>query len=57
MAEKNRKTKLFAAIDVGSYEMSLKIFEISPGKGMKCVDSLKHRLALGNDSYTNRKIS
>lgn len=57
MAEKNRKTKLFAAIDVGSYEMSLKIFEISPGKGMSCVDSLKHRLALGNDSYTNRKIS
>ena len=57
MAEKNKKTKLFAAIDVGSYEMTLKIFEISPGAGLKAIDTLKHRLALGSDSYTSKKIS
>lgn len=57
MAEKSKKTRMFAAIDVGSYEMSLKIFEISPKNGIKRVDSLKHRIALGNDSYFTRRIS
>lgn len=56
MAEKKNNTRLFAALDVGSFELSLKIFEIS-SKGIKQIDYLRHRLALGTDSYATRKIS
>ncbi|HPF29340.1 MAG TPA: exopolyphosphatase [Lachnospiraceae bacterium] len=49
--------KTFAAIDVGSFEMAMKIFEISGKTGMKEIDHIRHRLALGTDSYSTRKIS
>lgn len=49
--------KLFAAIDVGSYELMMKIFEISPKNGIKEIDCVNHRLALGVDSYKSGKIS
>ena len=51
------KTKLFAAIDVGSYELSCKIFEFSASKGMREIDSVVYRLDLGSESFANRKIS
>ena len=56
MAEKKNNIRLFAALDVGSFELCLKIFEISP-KGIRQLDHLRHRLALGTDSYATRKIS
>lgn len=49
--------KLFAAIDVGSFEMAMKIYEISSKKGMKEIEHVRHRLALGSDSYNSGKIS
>ena len=54
MADKEKR--LFAAIDVGSFEISMKIFEIGP-KGPRQLDHVRHRLALGNDSYNTQKIS
>ena len=51
------KTKYFAAIDVGSYELSCKIFEFSAKNGMREIDSVMHRLDLGSESFANRKIS
>ena len=51
------KTKLFAAIDVGSYELSCKIFEFSQAKGMREIDNIVYRLDLGSESFANRKIS
>ncbi len=30
--------KTFAAIDVGSYELAMKIFEVSKARGMKEID-------------------
>lgn len=51
------KTKYFAAIDVGSYELSCKIFQFSPKLGMKEIDCVMHRLDLGSESFANRKIS
>ena len=51
------KTKLFAAIDVGSYELSCKIFEFSASKGMREIDSVVYRLDLGSESFANGKIS
>lgn len=51
------KKKLFAAIDVGSYELSLKIFEIFSGKEWKVIDYIRHRLDLGTESYSRGILS
>ena len=51
------KTKYFAAIDVGSYELSCKIFQFSIKSGMKEIDNVMYRLDLGSESFANRKIS
>ena len=37
---------LFGAIDIGSSEMELKIFELSRGKGMREIDCIRNRLEL-----------
>ena len=50
-------TKLFAAIDVGSYEVGMKIVEFSKKKGMKEIDYIRHRIELGTDTYNTGKIS
>ena len=47
--------KMFAAIDVGSYELSLKIVEFIKGE-MKVVDTVVYRLDLGTDTYATGKI-
>lgn len=49
--------KTFAAIDVGSYELAIKIFEISKKNKLREIDHIRHRLDLGSDSYTSGKIS
>lgn len=49
--------KTFAAIDVGSYELSMKIFEISKQNGIREVDYIRHRIDLGTDTYATGKIS
>lgn len=47
----------FAAIYIGSYEVSMKIFEISGRKKIKEIDYLRHRLEIGKDAYTKHYIS
>lgn len=49
--------KLFAAIDIGSYEVEMKIFEITSGKGIKEIDCVCHRMELGKDVYRDGRIS
>ena len=49
--------KTFAAIDVGSYELSMKIFEFSAKTSMKEIDHIRHRIDLGNDTFATGKIS
>ncbi len=49
--------KTFAAIDVGSFELTMKIFEFSGKNGMKEIDCIQRRLDLGTDTYFNGKIS
>ena len=51
------KVRLFAAIDVGSFELSCKIFEFTSRNGMKEVESLRYRLDLGGESFVRGKIS
>ncbi|MBR6380551.1 MAG: HD domain-containing protein [Lachnospiraceae bacterium] len=52
-----RPVYLFAAIDVGSFELTMKIYEISVKKGIREVECLETRLALGSDTYKDGKIS
>ena len=49
--------KIFAAIDVGSYEVAIKIFEISEKNGLRQIDHLRRRIELGTDTYLTGKIS
>lgn len=48
--------KMFAAIDLGSFETCMSIYEFSD-KGMKEIDHLRHRISLGSDSYNTGTIS
>ena len=49
--------KTFAAIDVGSYDLAMKIYEIS-GKGeLREIDHIRKRIELGTDTYNTGKIS
>lgn len=49
--------KTFAAIDVGSYELSMKIFEISRKEKLREIDHIRHRIELGTETYTTGKLS
>lgn len=49
--------KTFAAIDVGSFELSMKIFEFSGKNHMREIDCLRQRIELGSDTYVSGKIS
>lgn len=48
--------KTFAAIDVGSFELAMKIFEFSGKNKIKEIDSIRQRLDLGSETYANGKI-
>lgn len=47
----------FAAIYVGSYEISMKIFELSAKRRIKEIDCLRHRMELWRDVYAKGDIS
>lgn len=49
--------KTFAAIDVGSFELSMKIFEISTRNGMREIDHIRHRIDLGTETYAVGKMA
>ncbi len=49
--------RTFAAIDVGSYELTIKIFEFSGKDNMREIDCVSRRLDLGSDTYARGKIS
>lgn len=49
--------EVFAAIDVGSYEMALKIFELSDKNGVRELDHVRHRMDLGSETYAKGSIS
>ncbi len=49
--------EVFAAIDLGSYEMALKIFELSESRGVTEIDHVRHRMDLGSETYATGRIS
>jgi exopolyphosphatase/guanosine-5'-triphosphate,3'-diphosphate pyrophosphatase len=54
--EEDMACRMFGAIDVGSYEVNLKIYELSARKGIHVVNHVRHRLELGKDTYATGKI-
>lgn len=48
--------KIFAAIYIGSYEVSLKIFGIMAGKSMREIDHVRARVEIGRDAYQKEYI-
>lgn len=46
----------FAAAYIGSYEVSLKIFEISAKKGIREIDFIRSKIELGRDAYSTGNI-
>ena len=48
--------KTFAAINVGSNEISMKICEITPRKGARELDTVKTIIELGSDTYNKGYI-
>lgn len=49
--------KTFAAIDVGSYELGMKIFEVSKARGMRQLDYIRHSIDMGTETYNTGKLS
>lgn len=49
--------KTFAAIDVGSFELCMKIFEFSGKSNMREIDCIRRYIDLGSDTYATGKIS
>lgn len=50
------KITIFAAIEITSYEIAMKIYELSQ-KEMKEITHVRHRIELGKDAYRLEKIS
>jgi len=50
-------SEVFAAIHVGSYELTMKIFEISKKNGVRSLDHIRHRIDLGTETYATGTIS
>lgn len=49
--------KTFAAIDVGSFEVSMKIIEFSGKNKSRVLEHVRQRISLGHDTYNRGKIS
>lgn len=47
----------FAAIEIGTYDVFLEIFQISRKQGIQSIDKIRHRIELGKDTYNSGKIS
>ena len=46
----------FAAIYIGSYEISMKIFELSAKRKIREIDHIRHRIEIGKDAYAKGDI-
>ena len=49
--------KTFAAIEVGSNELELKVYEISKKIGIRQIDQVRYIIELGSDAYSSGMIS
>lgn len=47
----------FAAIYIGTYDVTMDVFEISKGKGIRSIDKIRKHLEIATDTYATGKIS
>lgn len=47
----------YAVISIGSYEIELKVYEITNDKKIRVVDNIKSQCGLGNETYTRGRLS
>lgn len=47
----------FAAIDIGSYNVSIEVFELTKKSGLRSLTRVRQALELGGDTFTLKKIS
>ena len=47
----------FAAINIGSYELMLKIYELTSRKKVRVLNNIRYVMELGRETYTEQKIS
>ncbi len=47
----------YAAIHIGSYELQLKIYEMTSDKNVKILENIRYAMELGKETYTYRKLS
>ena len=47
---------IFAAIDIGSYEVSMKIFEMSKRTGFREINDVRYQLELGRGTYAAGRL-
>ena len=46
----------FAAIDIGSYEVCMKIFELSRKNGFRELNHVRYRLEIGKGAYSSGRL-
>ena len=49
--------KTFAAIDIGSFNVRMDIYEMSQRTGIRHIDTVQSRLEMGKETYSNRSIT
>jgi len=50
-------TRLFAAIDIGSHRLKMKIVEVTPDGGIRDLETVDHLIPLGRDTFNEGKLS
>ena len=48
---------VFAAIDIGSYNVSIEVFELTKKSGLRSLTRVRKALELGKDTFSLKKIS
>jgi exopolyphosphatase/guanosine-5'-triphosphate,3'-diphosphate pyrophosphatase len=47
----------FAAINIGSYELVMKLYEITSGKKLKVIDHIRYVMELGRETYKDQRLT
>lgn len=57
-AERENKMAIttFAAIDIGSYEVSMKVYQLSKKSGLKELNDVRYRMEVGRGAYTRGRL-
>ena len=52
-----KKLHIFAALTIGSFEVSMSIYEVGPSSDMRLLNKVKQKVELGKDTLRLKKLS